>query len=143
MSRILDSYISEYVMGYSIKDGYYQLEGRHVMTTEALPNYSTDMNAAMEVVYYVQNSICNERLWGNNPHSWSITKTKDGLHRVVIGLGGHNDLPKTQHPSLPVAICLAALRAVGKDDLVDEYLSDQYLDKFLEDNQELMDKLDD
>jgi len=113
MSKLykLDARVAEQVMGFTIGN-------------EDILEYSADMNTAMELLEYVREKVKSKLLFGNLPHSWSITQTKDGLFRVVLGLGGYSDLPKIQHTSLPTAICIAALRAVGDGKWVDSYLEE-------------------
>lgn len=113
MSRILDSYIAEHVMGLPTQEqadsNPNNLNAGHQIQ---IKKYSTDMNAAMEVankfdVIIIDNLPINlvaiECIWD------------------VAIMHQKKDYWVT-HDSLPTAICLAALRAVGKDDLVDEYL---------------------
>lgn len=105
MTRQLDAWVAEYVMGYDRVD----VDG---VVNTWFARFSTDMNAAMEVANKFDmiiiknvpiNLIAIECIW-----DVAIIHQKKNYW--------------VTHDSLPTAICLTALRAVGRDDLVDEYL---------------------
>ena len=113
MSRQLDAWVAEYVMELEVSDDskYYRKYSDCYLdfTFTKIPNYSTDMNAAMKVVNSENIGI-----------HWDITsdETYNGMQYYAVAIGIYS----AEHQSLPIAICLAALRAVGKDALVDKYL---------------------
>lgn len=139
MSRQLNAWVAEYVMGWYAGTN---LAGEDIWVKDKATiytpiTYSSDMNAAMEVVgKFDSMSIDN----------YSSNKMDVGGVWDVVIIERREIEAIAAHDSLPVAICLAALRAVGKDELVDEYLktdSEKYIDEFIKENQELMDKLED
>ena len=108
MSRQLDAWVAEYVMGFkkvcmTPGEGYGCTLDNEIAP---LKSYSTDMNAAMEVANILD--------FYPGIYQW---ESDTGL-MWGVDLGKYS----AEHLDLPTAICLAALRAVGKDDLVDEYL---------------------
>ena len=108
MSRILDSYIAEHVMELPTQE---QSDGNPNNLNAGhqiqIKKYSTDMNAAMEVLNSENIGI-----------HFNITsdETYNGMQYYIVTIGVY----LAAHNSLPTAICLAALKAVGRGDLVDE-----------------------
>lgn len=116
--RELDALVAEKVMGFELKQpkGVRWLENTYVYAINDYrddgpvyvidcPCYSTDIAAAWEVVKYFSNKPFN--IWIstcgilNAPHFQAILQSKDGRGGNCIGT------------TVPHAICLAALTAVG------------------------------
>lgn len=101
MSRELDARIFKIVGGFNMFFG-------------SIPYFSTDMNAAVDVLEEMRKQgklaamyqweLDDEILWGADI---------DG-----------SPLAASQHQSLPIAICLAALLAAGDGDWVEKYLKE-------------------
>ena len=110
MSRKLNIRVTEKVMFgvpyYTEQDE----QGKAVY--DSWENYSTDMNAAMEVLEALQGEF----------EVWSEGKGVFGVR--LTSWTGPETIARILHKSLPVAICLATLRASGDDDWVDEYLKE-------------------
>ena len=124
--RELDARVAGIVMGIGVSNifitdtgvefhGKDMYDGKYYFS-HALPNYSTDHNAAFEVVgtfsdFEVVIQSC-EGDWECNFEG----KVTGRSHWEGKGLGCHK--------SLTTAICLAALRAGGDGDWVDNYLKE-------------------
>lgn len=116
MSRKLDARVAEIMMGYVEDDrGYYLLGDKVMMTTESLPNYSTDMNAAMEMI----DKLVKD--WDFVITTWMSCNMMLS-YKVVVATPDSE--VEVIHKSLPEAICLAALRAKGDGEWIDKYLKE-------------------
>ena len=127
MSRKLDAEIAKTVFGYNVvgtKSGaknsthvYYTIEepwwgdfAGDMQLMNAVPCYSTDIAAAMEVFQYLRDSgkWCCLNILSDYKYCWTVSLKEETIgtfnppHRVVISVDDE---------SLPVAICRAALKA--------------------------------
>lgn len=103
MSRELDARVAEKVIKLPnvIPDkGIYM---RYSDESEIIPHYSTDMNVALGVVRYF-----NGGSFAIKTHKWAT---------ACLGTVSEASVAS----SLPVAICLSALRAVGDNEWVDKF----------------------
>jgi hypothetical protein len=121
MSRELDARVAEKVMEFKVyhNNVYDEYLLPEVPTKsgdficELVPNYSTDMNFALDVV-----AELNKR-----KHYFFMDQPSGDLWEIEIErAGGYLDF---SHKSLPQGVCLAALIAVGDKDWVDKYLEEK------------------
>lgn len=92
--RELDELIAEQVMGWvSFRIGH------------LIPNYSTDISAAWEVVENIMSMNLDVRIY-------CVSMKINNLFDCVIHEGDNNKVVVSMQPSLPEAICKAALLAV-------------------------------
>lgn len=103
--RYLDAMVAEKVMGWRHDPGTYE-GSRYLLdpagARSAIPNYSTDIAAAWEVVEKLKGATAHFQLQ-SIPGGWSTR-----IFRVPAGLS-NEEIADTA----PMAICLAALKAVG------------------------------
>lgn len=119
MSRKLDARVAEIVMGLATQEEYDNLPGNlDAGYSIKLCRYSTDMNAAMEVVKHLANFevAINECIYSK---LWSAT-----FEGKVDNSSSWEEKGDADHKVLPTAICLAALRAKGDDVWVNKYLKE-------------------
>jgi len=106
--RELDALVAEKVMGHGKSFSYLHPDGIRIGWDPCLPAYSTDANAALEVVKTVVDRFKCEMHLRNEiretPLGW------DHSGRVTVQFG---DIAGAYSDSAPHAICLAALKAVG------------------------------
>jgi hypothetical protein len=136
--RALDALVAEHVMGLMVKpitfiDGrgprpergtvgkpYKMADGRMGVSALIIPSYSTEMAAAWEVVEKITQSIveAKEGQWwldglGFNPDDTSDPRTDRWRCWFTSERGGARIEASAEADTAPLAICLAALRAVG------------------------------
>ena len=121
MSRKLDARVAEKVMGlkpepYDESEVLYLHD--NIGCPYEIPNYSTDMNAAMEVIAKLTSMEASIQECTYSK-IWSVD-----FEGKVEGRSHWEGKGTADHKSLPTAICLAALRAVGDGEWVDEYLKE-------------------
>lgn len=108
--RSQDGYVAVHVLGYTYRErfrndtqGYFDRDGESVISEE-LPAYTTDMGAAGVVLNWMQQNPSSIKLrWGEDTGLWECCWILNGKHYTGF----------SETPSL--AICIAAVRAVGKD----------------------------
>lgn len=121
--RELDALVAEKVMGWKRLPQCEHLHpeneisDRHTLC-HCFPDYSTDIAAAMEVLQVVYRRTCfrqQEFMRFSEGDGWEVTIHRPDLPPVRYCHSG--SLARGKHdldvPSLPYAICLAALKAVG------------------------------
>ena len=124
MSRELDARVAEKVMGWSqdycskVDDAIWvspKGEIAKVKLPESL-NYSTDHNAAFEVINKITSgiSIVAHVNFDGVDSNWNVCLENINWESVF----------SQTHTSFPIAICLAALRAKGDDKWVEQYLKE-------------------
>jgi Phage ABA sandwich domain len=97
--REIDRLVAEKVMGLKIDDYYFVLDEKGLREGELL-NYSTNIEDAWQVVEKLDVEEFSISKFGKEYHVWVETE-----------LGGEGFLIKSK--TAPLAICLAALKAVG------------------------------
>lgn len=113
MSRRLDARVADIVMG--LETSRLDAFGDEVSLVFQLPDYSTYLNAAFEVVRELTSQ--DFRVQTNSYNRVEVT-------RVRIYTRSRELIADIVEIKLPTAICLAALRAKGDGDWVDNYLKE-------------------
>jgi hypothetical protein len=114
-SRELDAIVAEKVMGWSytrFMNNVHRVSARHPVWQEfiVVPRYSTDLAAAWQVVEKLATGYRNVLI--------ENTAELLGKRRYWVDIKEHGDLgmidiAKANADTAPLAICLAALKAVG------------------------------
>ena len=79
--------------------------GQKAADVEAVPFYSTELEAAWDVVEKIR-TVWQERV------RISVTTTLEGYDCDIIALTGHGRIGWADAPTAPHAICLAAIKSV-------------------------------
>lgn len=108
--RDLDALVAEKVMGTDVGDIFYDATHQEIMPS--VPSYSTDMAAAWQVVEHL---LAKGRpLALQAPGSYDMNEEYHQFTRWMAGFsGGVGFTEEVEADTAPLAICLAALKAVG------------------------------
>lgn len=127
MCRKLDARVAEKVMDLLSVVPYREVYMPYHDESVPIPHYSTDHNAAFEVVDKLTEGGIYPEL-RRKLHRWTVVlfiknPDKSGYRpKSMIPLARNGGW--VYHKSLLIAICLAALRAKGDDEWVDQYLKE-------------------
>jgi len=110
--RKLDALVAERVFGASRRDVWYYYDSPKNEVSASVPHYSTDIKAAWEVVNWIEANRWTFILTGPE-YLNEEGKLVGGYKAIFIDSRSERPAVRATADTLPLAICRAALKAVG------------------------------